>query len=71
MDFLFTREAQEVFAKYGLRSVDPEVAEATAASIRRWKICSPSIISAAGVKPRRLSSASKASLPRRSPKSTG
>lgn len=26
--FLFTREAQEVFAKYGLRSVDPRVAEA-------------------------------------------
>jgi len=30
VNFLFTREAQEVFAKYGLRSVDPAVAEATA-----------------------------------------
>jgi sulfate transport system substrate-binding protein len=30
VEFLFTREAQEVFAKYGLRSVDPEVAQATA-----------------------------------------
>ena len=30
--FLMTREAQEIFAKYGLRSVDPEVAKATAAS---------------------------------------
>jgi sulfate/thiosulfate transport system substrate-binding protein len=28
--FLSTKEAQEVFAKYGLRSVDPEVAKATA-----------------------------------------
>jgi sulfate transport system substrate-binding protein len=30
VEFLFTREAQEIFARYGLRSVDPEVAEATA-----------------------------------------
>jgi sulfate transport system substrate-binding protein len=29
-EFLNSREAQEVFAKYGLRSVDPEVAKATA-----------------------------------------
>jgi sulfate transport system substrate-binding protein len=29
--FLFTPEAQNVFAEYGLRSVDPEVAKATAA----------------------------------------
>lgn len=29
--FLFTREAQEIFAKHGLRSVDPDVAKATAA----------------------------------------
>ena len=29
VDFLFTKEAQEIFAKYGLRSVDPEVASAT------------------------------------------
>lgn len=28
--FLLTREAQEIFAQYGLRSVDPEVAQATA-----------------------------------------
>ncbi len=28
--FLFTKEAQEVFAKHGLRSVDPDVARATA-----------------------------------------
>ncbi|MEO8354367.1 MAG: sulfate ABC transporter substrate-binding protein [Chloroflexota bacterium] len=32
VDFLFTKEAQEVFAKYGLRSSDPQVAEATAAT---------------------------------------
>jgi sulfate transport system substrate-binding protein len=30
VDFLFTDEAQEIFAEYGLRSVDPEVAKATA-----------------------------------------
>jgi sulfate/thiosulfate transport system substrate-binding protein len=32
VDFLFTKEAQEIFAKHGLRSPDPEVAEATAAT---------------------------------------
>jgi sulfate transport system substrate-binding protein len=30
VEFLFTRQAQEIFAKYGLRSVDTEVAKATA-----------------------------------------
>ncbi len=30
VDFLFTKQAQEIFAKYGLRSPDPEVAKATA-----------------------------------------
>jgi sulfate transport system substrate-binding protein len=30
VEFLFSKEAQEIFAKYGLRSVDPEVAKATA-----------------------------------------
>jgi len=30
VEFLFSREAQEVFARHGLRSVDPEVARATA-----------------------------------------
>jgi sulfate transport system substrate-binding protein len=30
VDFLFTKEAQEIFAKHGLRSPDPEVAAATA-----------------------------------------
>lgn len=30
VDFLFTRQAQEIFAKYGLRSPNPEVAQATA-----------------------------------------
>lgn len=30
LDFLFTAEAQQIFAKYGLRSPDPEVAQATA-----------------------------------------
>jgi sulfate transport system substrate-binding protein len=30
VQFLFSREAQEIFAKHGLRSVDPEVAKATA-----------------------------------------
>jgi len=30
VEFLFTRQAQEIFAKYGLRSIDPEVAKATA-----------------------------------------
>ena len=30
VDFLFTRQAQEVFAEFGLRSIDPEVAKATA-----------------------------------------
>jgi sulfate/thiosulfate transport system substrate-binding protein len=30
VEFLLSKQAQEVFAKYGLRSVDPEVAKATA-----------------------------------------
>jgi sulfate transport system substrate-binding protein len=30
VDFLFTKEAQEILAKHGLRSPDPEVAKATA-----------------------------------------
>jgi sulfate/thiosulfate transport system substrate-binding protein len=30
LDFLFTPEAQHVFAEFGLRSVDPDVARATA-----------------------------------------
>lgn len=30
LDFLFSREAQEIYAKHGLRSPDPQVAEATA-----------------------------------------
>lgn len=30
LDFLFTKEAQEVFARHGLRSLDSEVAQATA-----------------------------------------
>jgi sulfate transport system substrate-binding protein len=30
VDFLLTRQAQEIFAKHGLRSVDPQVAEDTA-----------------------------------------
>lgn len=29
VDFLFTKEAQEIFAKHGLRSLDPEVTQAT------------------------------------------
>jgi len=29
IDFLFAKQAQEIFAKYGLRSPDPEVAQAT------------------------------------------
>jgi sulfate/thiosulfate transport system substrate-binding protein len=29
VEFLFTHEAQEIFSKYGLRSVDPEVAKLT------------------------------------------
>ncbi|MEX1071931.1 MAG: sulfate ABC transporter substrate-binding protein [Anaerolineales bacterium] len=29
VDFLFTPEAQEIFAQYGLRSIDPDVAAAT------------------------------------------
>jgi sulfate transport system substrate-binding protein len=30
VEFLFSREAQQIFAKFGLRSVDPEVAKETA-----------------------------------------
>jgi sulfate transport system substrate-binding protein len=32
VDFLFSKDAQEIFAKHGLRSPDPEVAKATAAT---------------------------------------
>lgn len=32
LDFLFTEQAQEVFARHGLRSLDPKVAEANAAN---------------------------------------
>ena len=35
VDFLFTPEAQAVFARHGLRSVDPTVAESTAAQYPR------------------------------------
>jgi sulfate transport system substrate-binding protein len=31
IEFLFTKEAQTIFAQYGLRSVDPDVAKSTAA----------------------------------------
>ncbi len=31
VNFLFTKEAQQIFADYGLRSIDPAVAKATAA----------------------------------------
>jgi len=37
VDFLFSKQAQEVFAKYGLRSVDPEVAKATASQFPNVK----------------------------------
>jgi sulfate transport system substrate-binding protein len=30
VEFLYSREAQEIFAEYGLRSIDQEVAKATA-----------------------------------------
>jgi sulfate transport system substrate-binding protein len=32
VDFLFSPEAQTIFAEYGLRPVDPAVAESTAAN---------------------------------------
>jgi sulfate transport system substrate-binding protein len=32
VEFLFSKQAQEIFARYGLRSVDPQVAQATAAN---------------------------------------
>jgi sulfate transport system substrate-binding protein len=32
VDFLFTKEAQEIYANHGLRSLDPDVAEATMAT---------------------------------------
>jgi sulfate transport system substrate-binding protein len=35
VEFCFTRQAQEIFAKYGLRSVDPDVAQATASQYPR------------------------------------
>ena len=70
VEFLFTSEAQEIFAKYGLRSVDPKSPKQPPASTRRWKTSSPSITSAAGTKPPRTSSATTASTTRQSPKSS-
>lgn len=60
-DFLFTKEAQTIFAEYGLRPVDPEVAKATQAqyppvedlfSISQaggWKTVTPKFFGADGI----------------------
>lgn len=61
VDFLFSREAQEIFAEYGLRPVDPEVAEAVAEqypplediftieSFGGWAEATPAFFSDAGI----------------------
>ena len=65
VQFLLSRQAQEIFAQYGLRSVDPEVARPRRPSIRRWRTCSPSSTSAAGARPRRRLRRRRRLLPRR------
>jgi sulfate/thiosulfate transport system substrate-binding protein len=61
VDFLFTPEAQQIFAKHGLRSPDPEVAKATAeqyppikdlftiADFGGWKEATPKFFGDSGV----------------------
>ncbi|MFN8485177.1 MAG: sulfate ABC transporter substrate-binding protein [Anaerolineae bacterium] len=61
VDFLYTKEAQEVFAKYGLRVVDPDVAKANAskyppvqdlftiADLGGWKAATPKIFGDNGI----------------------
>jgi len=61
VDFLFTPEAQQMFAKHGLRSPDPEVAKATAeqyppikdlftiADFGGWKEATPKFFGDAGI----------------------
>ncbi|MFN8473539.1 MAG: sulfate ABC transporter substrate-binding protein [Anaerolineae bacterium] len=60
-DFLYTKEAQEVFAKYGLRVVDPDVAKSTASKyppvqdlftindLGGWKTVTPKIFGDTGL----------------------
>jgi len=61
VNFLFTPQAQQIFAKYGLRSPDPEVAKSTASSFPKvedlfmidyfggWKKATPDIFGDNGV----------------------
>jgi sulfate transport system substrate-binding protein len=61
VDFLFTPEAQQVFARHGLRSPDPEVAKATSeqyppiedlftiADFGGWKEATPKFFGDAGI----------------------
>ena len=61
VDFLFTPEAQQIFAKHGLRSPDPEVAKATAeqyppiedlftiADFGGWKEATPKFFGETGI----------------------
>ncbi len=61
VDFLYTKEAQQVFAKYGLRVVDPDVAKATASKyppvqdlftiedLGGWKAVTPKIFGDSGI----------------------
>jgi sulfate transport system substrate-binding protein len=61
VDFLFTKQAQEIFSKHGLRSPDPEVAQATAdiyppiedlftiADFGGWKEATPAFFGEAGI----------------------
>jgi sulfate transport system substrate-binding protein len=66
VQFLFTKQAQEIFAEYGLRSVHPEVAQATAdryppvadlftiAYFGGWEAATPAIFGDDGVFSRAL-----------------
>ena len=61
LDFLFTPEAQKLFAKHGRRSPDPEVAKATAeqsppiedlftrSDFGGWKEATPAFFGATGI----------------------
>ena len=61
VQFLFSKEAQEIFARHGLRSVDPEVAKATASqypeiedlftidTFNGWKEATPKVFGDNGI----------------------
>jgi sulfate transport system substrate-binding protein len=73
VDFLFSHEAQEIFAEFGLRSVDPDVAQATAdrfppvedlftiAEFGGWSEATPAFFGEAGIFTRAIANVQRGS----------